>query len=156
MLSFGLIGCTVPTLGQIVDSNIPIVLIRTQTSMPSCCPNESGQCCQARSCSGEDCVRIKEINVNGTIIFFTEGKTAGPTEFYNGTFSIHGQSTAIIFPKQAYNFEPVSELANPDSDYDASILGLPENNKWMFKAPYADQTLMHDSLAFDMFSQTGR
>ena len=96
--------------GQVVESNIPIVVIRTETVMPSCCPNEPGGCCQSKSCGMPECIITKEIDVNGTVTIYTEGTLNGPTEMYNGTFSVHGQSTATVFPKQAYNFQPVSQL----------------------------------------------
>lgn len=117
--------------------------------MPSCCVDP---CCSTASCSMEDCLVVKATDVNGTLDIYLNGTTTGTVETYNITMSVHGQSTAVVFPKQAYN---IRFLDTNNSKMEVGLLDLPPDKKFVIKAPYADQSLMHDALAFEMAARMG-
>lgn len=145
-------------MGALVESNLPVVVLRTLTPMLTCCTDGTDgtmDCCAAKSCGMEQCIDIKEVDINGTMTIYVNGTLSGDVEFYNASFSVHGQSTATVFPKQAYNVNPVKSLGGLD-DKDVKVLGLPKDHKWMFKAPYADQTLIRDRTVFEIARSMGR
>jgi len=100
----------------------------------------------------EDCLIVKATDVNGTLDVYLNGTTTGTVQSYNISISVHGQSTAVVFPKQAYNIRFLDSNA---SKIEVGLLDLPLDKKFVIKAPYADQSLMHDAMAFEMAAQMG-
>jgi len=79
------------------------------------------------------------------------------TDAYNGydgdiAIEIRGASSQT-FPKNNFGFE--TRLANGDNN-NVSLLGMPEENDWVLHGPYADKSLLRNSLAYYMGSLTGR
>lgn len=62
-------------------------------------------------------------------------------------------SSSQMFPKKQYGVELWDE---EDDGYDASLLGFPEEEDWIFFAPYNDKTLMRDVLAYKLGRDMGR
>lgn len=64
---------------------------------------------------------------------------------------VRGQ-TSTMFPKKQYTFELWD---GEDDDFDASLLGMPEESDWILHAPYSDKTLMRNVLAYSLFREMG-
>ncbi len=64
---------------------------------------------------------------------------------------VRGQSSTM-FPKKQYTLELWDE---EDDDYDASLLGFPEESDWILHAPFSDKTLMRNVLAYSWFREIG-
>jgi subtilisin-like proprotein convertase family protein len=86
---------------------------------------------------------------DGTLNFFAdtiyeyEGKIL--TEFQG--FSGPG------YPKKNYDLDLIDSLG---VKIDTTLLGLPAENDWIFKAEYLDPTLMYNSLAYEFSRRMGR
>lgn len=65
---------------------------------------------------------------------------------------IRGQSSQM-FPKKQYGFETRNEQ---NEGIDVSLLGFPEEEDWIFHAPYSDKSLMRNALIYDLSRAIGR
>ena len=65
---------------------------------------------------------------------------------------IRGQSSQM-FPKKQYGFE-TRDAEN--EDLNVTLLDFPEENDWIFHAPYSDKTLMRNALIYDLSRAIGR
>lgn len=79
------------------------------------------------------------------------------TDDYNGydgfiAIEIRGASSQS-FPKKNYGFE--TQDAEGENN-NVSLLGMPEENDWIFHGPYPDKSLMRNVLAYHMGRSTGR
>jgi hypothetical protein len=73
---------------------------------------------------------------------------------YEGTIMAEWQGfTAINHPKKNYDFDLVDAQGN---DIDTTLLGLPAENDWIFKAEYLDNTLLKNSVAYYFAREMGR
>ena len=71
-------------------------------------------------------------------------------ETYNNHIGIEirGSSTKR-FPKKQYGIE-TRYSAHPDSNFNVSLLSLPEENDWVFNGPYSDKSLIRNVIIFNM------
>ena len=65
---------------------------------------------------------------------------------------IRGQSSQMFLKKQ-YGFETRNDQ---DDGIDVSLLGFPEEEDWIFHAPYSDKSLMRNALIYDLSREIGR
>ncbi len=61
-------------------------------------------------------------------------------------------SSSVIFPKKSYRITTVNALG---VGTDVPLLGLPEHEDWILKAPYQDKSLLRDDIAFKIFRDMG-
>jgi subtilisin-like proprotein convertase family protein len=80
--------------------------------------------------------------------------SANQTEFaYEGRILTEWQGfTGPFYPKKNYDFELVDSLGN---QMDTSILGMPKESDWIFKAEYLDPTLLKNSITYEMARRMG-
>lgn len=72
---------------------------------------------------------------------------------YQGQIMTEWQGfTGPYYPKKNYDFELKDLQGN---DLDTSILGLPKDNDWLFKAEYLDHTLLKNSVTYEMARRMG-
>jgi hypothetical protein len=72
---------------------------------------------------------------------------------YNGKIEIRLQgSSTTQLPKKSYRVTTVNGIGQKT---DASLMGLPAEEDWIFKALYQDKTFLRDELAFRIFNQMG-
>lgn len=60
--------------------------------------------------------------------------------------------TGPLYPRKNYDFETVDALGE---ELDTTILGLPTEHDWIFKAEYLDRTLMKNRLTYEMANRMG-
>jgi len=60
--------------------------------------------------------------------------------------------TGSYYPKKNYAFELVDSLGN---DLDTTILGMPKESDWIFKAEYLDHSLLKNSITYEMARRMG-
>jgi hypothetical protein len=80
--------------------------------------------------------------------------TRDPFNHYDGfiTIEIRGSSSQM-FPKKSYGFETCDEAGQ---DIDFPLLGLPEEEDWIFYGPYSDKSLIRNALTFSLSQPLGR
>ncbi len=89
--------------------------------------------------------------VMGTLTLFEPGSdsrtyiTSTPTHVGFMEIERRGSSSQLVYPKKQYGMDTI--LADGDDD-DISLLGMPEEHKWILQAPYADKTLMRNYLVY--------
>jgi len=72
---------------------------------------------------------------------------------YEGLIMTEWQGyTGPYYPKKNYAFELIDTLGN---DIDTSILGMPRESDWIFKAEYLDNTLLKNSITYEMARRMG-
>lgn len=75
------------------------------------------------------------------------------TYAYEGTIMTEWQGfTGPYYPKKNYDFELVDAEGN---DLDTTILGMPKESDWIFKAEYLDKTLIKNSVTYEMARRMG-
>lgn len=76
-----------------------------------------------------------------------------PPNNFNGDIEIelHG-SSSLWFPKKSYK---ITTLNSAHQHINMPLLGMPEEEDWIFNAPYQDKTFLRDPLAFRIFNQMG-
>ena len=75
------------------------------------------------------------------------------TYAYEGLILTEWQGyTGPYYPKKNYDFELIDTLGN---DIETSILGMPRENDWIFKAEYLDHTLLKNSITYEMARRMG-
>jgi subtilisin-like proprotein convertase family protein len=79
---------------------------------------------------------------------------AAQTDYaYEGVIMTEWQGfTGPYYPKKNYAFETVDASGN---DLDTTILGMPRESDWIFKAEYLDHTLLKNSIAYEMARRMG-
>jgi hypothetical protein len=76
------------------------------------------------------------------------------TAHYAGRAGMHIRgSSSLAFPKKQFAFELWDA---DDQDTDFPLLGLPSESDWVLHAPYSDQTLMRNHLAYMWSNRIGR
>ncbi|MEO6759737.1 MAG: CotH kinase family protein, partial [Saprospiraceae bacterium] len=60
--------------------------------------------------------------------------------------------SGVYYPKKNYSFETVDSLG---VTLDTTILGLPKESDWIFKAEYLDATLIKNSVTYEMARRMG-
>lgn len=72
---------------------------------------------------------------------------------YQGTIMAEWQGfSGPSYPKKNYDFETVDAQG---AELDTTILGLPTEHDWIFKAEYLDHTLIKNSVAYEMARRMG-
>jgi hypothetical protein len=72
---------------------------------------------------------------------------------YNGKISIEIRgSSSQMFPKKSYGFETKDEAME---DMNFPLLGLPEEEDWIFYGPYSDKSLIRNALTFNLAQSLG-
>ncbi len=72
---------------------------------------------------------------------------------YEGMTMMEWQGfTGPYYPKKNYDFELVDSLGN---QMDTTILGMPKESDWIFKAEYLDHTLLKNSITYEMARRMG-
>jgi len=76
------------------------------------------------------------------------------TDFaYQGMILAEWQGfTGPYYPKKNYDFDLIDELGNK---IDTSLLGMPAENDWIFKAEFLDHTLLKNSISYEMARRMG-
>ncbi len=127
------------TVGQRVEftsSNLPIVVIDTW---------------------GQEIVDDPRIVVHMGIIDNGPGLRNNLTDNFNdydGLIAIELRgSSSSWYPKKQYRFETQDSLGE---NLNVSIMGLPEENDWIFYGPYDDQSLIRNVFAFQLSNDMGR
>ncbi|MBN1895044.1 CotH kinase family protein [bacterium] len=118
------------------SSNLPIILIDT------------------------DGRRIEDeprITVDMAIIDNGPGKRNQVTDHpgaYQGKIAIEQRGTSSSsYPKKQYRFETQDSLGE---NLNVSLLGLPRENDWILNAPYNDESLIRNALAYRISNAIGR
>jgi hypothetical protein len=97
-----------------------------------------------------------KILVNMGIIWNGEGNlnhTSDTLNHYNGKIAIEIRgSSSQMFPKKSYGFETRDEAGE---DIDFPLLGLPEEEDWIFYGPYTDKSLIRNALTFTLAQTLG-
>jgi len=117
-------------------SHLPIVIINT---------------------NGQDIQNENKITAYMGIINNGPGETnylSDPYNHYDGFIGIElrGSSTQW-FPKKQFAVETRDSLGENNN---VSLLGMPEENDWIFNAPYTDKSLMRNVLIYKMARDAGR
>jgi hypothetical protein len=118
------------------SSNLPIIVIETT--------------------GGKEIVDDPKIDASLGIIYNGAGARNNTTDAYNNYngkmgIEIRGSSSQM-FPKKQYG---VNLWDDAEEDVEASLLGLPKEEDWIFFAPYNDKTLMRDVLAYKLAGDMG-
>lgn len=113
-------------------------------------------------------VVIEEVGIGDLPAFFVDTKnTAIPnepkipadfriiengSEVYSGRMGIElrGSTSRRLFEKKSYGFETWDEN---NEDMDVELLGLPAEEDWILYGPYADKTLLRNTLIYDLSNQ---
>ncbi|KAF0147903.1 MAG: spore coat protein CotH [Ignavibacteria bacterium] len=119
----------------LTSSNLPIVIINT---------------------SGQNIPDEPKITATMGVIYNGEGKRnniTDPFNNYNGKIGIEirGHSSQM-FPKKQYSVELRDDSGN---SFNASLIGLPSENDWVFNANYTDKTLLRNVLAYKLGNTLG-
>ncbi|MDZ7900386.1 MAG: CotH kinase family protein [Arcicella sp.] len=119
------------------DSNLPIVVINTDGSVPIS-------------------TNLSETPANMGIVSNSTGRNylTNPFNNYNGriTTRVRGNSSTN-FPKKSYK---VTLKTAAGGDTSATILGMPEEEDWVLYASYNDKSLMRDPLVYYLANQVGQ
>ena len=124
----------VPT--AFTTSHLPIVIVNT---------------------NGQDIPNENKITAHMGIIDNGPGETnhlSDPYNHYDGFIGIElrGSST-LWFPKKQFAVETRDNLGENNN---VSLFGMPEENDWIFNAPYTDKSLMRNVLIYKMARDAGR
>jgi len=124
----------VPT--AFTTSHLPIVIVNT---------------------NGQDIPNENKITAHMGIIDNGPGETnhlSDPYNHYDGIIGIElrGSST-LWFPKKQFAVETRDSLGENNN---VSLFGMPEENDWIFNAPYTDKSLMRNVLIYKMARDVGR
>ncbi len=73
---------------------------------------------------------------------------------YNGKIGIEVRGfTSVGYPKKNYTVETRDDLG---ANLNVSLLGMPQENDWVFHGPYSDKSLMRNVLAYHLGNKTGK
>ena len=130
-ISFGSAPATYFTLH---DSNLPIVVVNTQSAIP----NEPKVPATMGIISNPPGVRND----------FTD-----PFTDYDGRIGIELRgNSSLVFPKKGYGFELWD--AN-DNDTSVALVGMPAESDWVLSANYSDKSLLNNPLTFHLARRMG-
>jgi hypothetical protein len=94
---------------------------------------------------------VMEIIDNGPGLL---NSTADTLYSYEGTIMTEWQGfTGPAYPKKNYDFDLVDANGNK---IDTSLLGMPAENDWIFKAEYLDNSLLVNSVTYEFARRMGR
>ena len=124
----------VPT--GLITSHLPIVIVNT---------------------NGQDIPNEIKITAHMGIIDNGPGETnhiSDPYNHYDGFIGIEMRgSSTLWFPKKQFAVETRDSLGENNN---VSLFGMPEENDWIFNAPYTDKSLMRNVLIYKMARDAGR
>ncbi len=90
-----------------------------------------------------------EPKIDATLQLSLKGQT-----LYEGPIGIEIRgSSSQMFPKKQYGFETRDDA---NEDLDVQLLDFPEENDWIFHAPYSDKSLLRNALIYDLSRAIGR
>ncbi|MBL7941969.1 MAG: CotH kinase family protein, partial [Flavobacteriales bacterium] len=100
-----------------------------------------------------------EPKIEGTLQIINNG--IGELNYLNDTnYEYEGQIlvelqgfTGPWYPKKNYDFDLID---SEGLEIDTSLLGMPAENDWIFKAEYLDPSLMYNSIAYEFSRRMGR
>jgi len=117
------------------DSNLPIIFIST---------------------NGQNIIQNTKIMADMKVLNSATGFNLfnDTTYEYNNKVGIEIRGfTSSGFPKKSYTVE----TRNPDStNLNASLLGMPNENDWVFHGPYPDKSLMRNAIMYNLGNMTGK
>lgn len=117
------------------DSNLPIIFVST---------------------NGQNILQNTKIMADMKVLNSASGFNLfnDTTYEYNNKVGIEIRGfTSSGFPKKSYTVE----TRNPDStNLNASLLGMPKENDWVFHGPYPDKSLMRNALMYNLGNTTGK
>lgn len=122
------------SFGQLVSSNLPIVVIDTEGGEPI--PDEP------------------KIAAHMGIIHNPQGGNSigDPFNHYDGRIGIEIRgSSSQSFEKKGYALETRKP---DDSNYNVSLFGFPKENDWVLHGPYSDKSLMRNAIAYTLAGWT--
>ena len=80
-------------------------------------------------------------------------KLSDPFNDYDGRINIEIRgSSSQMFPKKSYSIETQDEFGE---NLNMPLLGMPEENDWIFYAPYSDKSLMRNVLTYQWWNDLG-
>ena len=81
---------------------------------------------------------------------------ADPYNVYAGDISIEvrGQSSGE-FSKQSYRFETIHTADTAVKDTNVVLLGMPADNDWILRGPFADKSQFRDKMVYDLGARLG-
>ena len=85
------------------------------------------------------------------------GRMNSVTDLHNGfdgqiTIETRGESSQYFYPKKSYSLETQTDNG---SNFNVSLLGLPEENDFVLYGPYGDKSLIRDVVSYRLFEQMG-
>ena len=152
ILTFLLICFTVyNSFGQVfTDSNLPIVVINTDTNPSTGLPTEIPD--------------DPKILANMKIIYHSDGSRNYMTDIntnlflnYNGRIGIETRgSISQIFPKKPYSLTTLTAVSTTTSTtQNVSLLGMPSENDWILNSLAFDRSYIRDYLSYYLARQMG-
>lgn len=120
---------------ELTESNLPIVIIDTDGTEIVDEPKITAQMKVLNSATGINNVRDANYEYDGYIGIEIRG------------------NTAQMFPKKSYTVE--TRFSDGENN-NVSLMGLPEENDWVFHGPYSDKSLMRNVLAYYIGNAMGR
>ena len=119
--------------GDVLTSNLPIILIHTDTVVTA----------QAKVAGTMKVInRAKGLN----------SETDAPTD-YDGRIGIKLRgNSSLSFAQKKYTLKTWDQEGN---DLNVSLLGMPAESDWVLLAPYNDISLVRDVFAFNMWTEMG-
>ncbi|HNW58608.1 MAG TPA: CotH kinase family protein [bacterium] len=120
----------------LTSSNLPIILIDT---------------------GGKEIPDLTRIRATMKIIYNGKGKRnalTDPPNHYDGLIDIELRgSSSMAYPQKSYRLETIDATGN---NRNVALLGMPKENDWILYAPYDDQSLMRNVLAYRISNTIGR
>lgn len=132
---------------QLTDSNLPIVVITTDTDpntgQPAAIPDEPRVYGTMKIIKRPD----------GTRNYLTDIATASYLN-YNGRISIETRgSTSQNLPKKPYGFTTLQ--ADNVTNNNVSLLGMPSENDWILNSFAYDTSYLRDYISYSLYNQMG-
>lgn len=124
----------VVSFGQVISSNLPIVVIDTEGGQPI--PDEP------------------KITAHMGIVHHPQGNNSIGDLFnhYDGLIGIEIRgSSSQGFEKKSYAIETIKA---DGSNNNVSLFGFPKENDWVLHGPYSDKSLMRNAIAYTLASWT--
>lgn len=138
---------TIAFCQEFTDSNLPIVIINTDTNPETNQPYEILD--DPRVLANMKIIR----HTDGSRNYMTDQNTPAYLN-YNGRISIEIRgSTSQLLPKKAYGLTTLQ--ADNTSNNNVSLLGMPSENDWVLNGLAFDPSLIRDYLSYNLARQIG-
>lgn len=126
---------SLPVVGQLTESNLPLIYINTE---------------------GRTILNEPKIKADIKIIYDENGGLNKPSDkaHYEGMIGIELRgSSSQGFPKKPYGFET---WQSEGVSLDTSLLGYPKDNDWILFASYNEKSLLHNVLTMNLAQKMGQ